>query len=245
MKVWRFLDAGRMDYEKCRALQLRLVDLKRLNSQFPDVTICVEHPPVFTVGRRAELGGLKVGVEFLQTMGVPLRFVERGGLITYHGPGQVVLYPIVDLRANGQRVIEFVEGLEEVMILALAPLGIRAERSALNRGVWVRGKKIGSLGIAVRGGITFHGLALNVNTDLEPFGWIDPCGLPGIQMTSVKELLGVEVELSVVKQGLRNALERVFGVRVESLEFVHELSGLSWEMDVFHGMQPNSQASLA
>lgn len=213
MRTWKVLDIPLMDYDKARALQLGLVEAKKAAS-IPDVVILLEHPPVFTVGRRGDLKGLKVEEGFLRARGVKLKVVERGGLITYHGPGQLVCYPVVDLQANSWRVVDFVWALEEVMIQTLGDWGIQAGRNPLNRGVWVGMEKIGSVGIAVRRGISFHGFALNVNNDLTPFSWIEPCGLKGVRVTSIGQILGAPVEMARVRGLVREAVARVFGVGV-------------------------------
>jgi lipoate-protein ligase B len=164
-----------------------------------------------------------VAEDILKAQGIDVVHVERGGDITYHGPGQVVLYPILDLRKAGLGVVDFVTLLEDLMILTAAEWGIPAGRNALNRGVWVGAQKLGSIGIAVRRGITFHGLALNVNTWLEHFGWIHPCGLQGISVTSMAQTLGKPVSTEEVRRCLLRHVEGVFGrelgaVRIEDLQ---------------------------
>jgi len=141
--------------------------------------------------------------------------VERGGDITYHGPGQLVIYPIMNLKEGRFGIVDFVGALEELMIRILADWGIRADRNSLNRGVWVGMSKIGSIGIAVRRSISFHGLALNVNTDLDPFTWIHPCGLQGVTVTSMKKILGQEIPMDEVKEKAAIHLQEVFGVGTE------------------------------
>jgi lipoate-protein ligase B len=149
-REWIHLDLGLMDYRKAWDVQLQLVTARRDGILEADAILFIEHPPVFTLGRRGSLENQKVCSSFLESKGIPIIQVERGGDITYHGPGQLVVYPIVDLRALGLRVVEFVEALEEVMIRTLMDWDIKAERNPLNRGVWVVGSKIGSIGIAVR-----------------------------------------------------------------------------------------------
>ncbi|MGD2126623.1 MAG: lipoyl(octanoyl) transferase LipB, partial [Desulfobacteraceae bacterium] len=149
----------------------------------------------------------------LESQGIPIIEVERGGDITYHGPGQLVVYPIVDLRAAGWKVIAFVEALEEVMIRTVADWGIQAERNPLNRGAWVGPSKIGSIGIAVRRSISFHGLALNVNTELEPFSWVHPCGLQGVLVTTMKQVLGRKIDMDDVRRAAYAHIQKIFGVQ--------------------------------
>ena len=224
-KKWLLLDLGLSDYKDAWDLQIRMVEARKDRILKKDVALFLEHAPVFTLGRRGGRTNLKVPEEFLASRGIPIVHVERGGDITYHGPGQLILYPIVDLRAGGLGVLPFVEGLEEVMIRTVGDWGIRAERNSLNRGVWVERSKIGSIGIAVRHSISFHGLALNVNTDLEPFTWIHPCGLQGVRLTSMKSLLGHELPMKEVREKMAYHLQEVFQVTLarSSLEEIEPL----------------------
>ncbi len=226
-KEWVCVDVPSMDYREAWELQLALVGAKRSRPSLPDVVFLLEHPPVFTLGHRGGRDHLKVSEDFLVERGIPLIHVERGGDVTYHGPGQLVGYPVVNLRANGWRVVDFVGALEEVMIRSLADWGIRSERNSRNRGVWVGTSKIGSLGIAVRRAISFHGFALNVNTWLEPFQWIDPCGLEGIQVTSMKRILGKEIPMAEARCAAARHIREGFGVELErvSVEEIYRLLG--------------------
>jgi lipoic acid synthetase len=215
-KQWLFLDLGLLDYREAWALQLRLVDARKDDVLKNDVVLFLEHPAVFTLGRRGGHTNLKVTESFLASRGIPLVHVERGGDITYHGPGQLVVYPVVHLQAMGLGVLPLVEGLEEIMIRTAADWAIKAERNPRNRGAWVGPNKIGSIGIAVRRSVSFHGLALNVNTDLEPFTWVNPCGLQGVMITSMKQVLGREVPMEDVKNAAKEHMENVFGIRLKS-----------------------------
>jgi lipoate-protein ligase B len=215
-KEWLFLDLGLLDYREAWTLQLRLVDARKDDMVKNDVVLFLEHPAVFTLGRRGGLANLKVTEAFLAARGIPVVHVERGGDITYHGPGQLVVYPVVHLRAMGLGVLPFVEGLEEIMIRTVADWGIKAGRNPRNRGAWVGPNKIGSIGIAVRRSVSFHGLALNVNTDLEPFTWVNPCGLQGVMITSIKQLLGKGIPMEDLKVAAKEHMENVFGIRLES-----------------------------
>ena len=210
------LDLGLMEYGKAWDLQIKLLEARKKDILKQDAALFLEHPPVFTLGRRGGVSNLKVPEEFLNSRNIPVVHVERGGDITYHGPGQLVIYPIVNLREAKRGVVDFVRALEELMIRTLADWGIRAERNSLNRGVWVASSKIGSIGIAVRRSISFHGLALNVNTVLDPFTWIHPCGLQGVTVTSMKKILGQEIPMAEVKKKAASHLEEVFGVGIES-----------------------------
>jgi lipoate-protein ligase B len=198
-------------------LQVRVVNARKVRVLDRDAILFVEHLPVFTLGRRGGFDNLRVPKTFLDSQGIEVIHVERGGDITYHGPGQLVVYPIMDLREARWRVVDFVHALEEIMIRTAADWGIRAERNSLNRGAWVGMSKMGSIGIAVRHSISFHGLALNVNTDLEPFGWINPCGLSGVTVTSMKEILEREIPLEDVKKAARRHMENILGMRLVPL----------------------------
>jgi lipoate-protein ligase B len=215
-KKWLLADLGLLDYREAWTMQTRLVDARKEDVLKSDVVLFLEHPAVFTLGRRGGLANLKVTEAFLASRGIPIVHVERGGDITYHGPGQLVLYPVVNLRAMGFGVLPFVEGLEEVMIRTVADWGIKAERNPRNRGAWVGSEKIGSIGIAVRRSVSFHGLALNVNTDLEPFTWVNPCGLQGVMITSMKRILEKEIPMGDMKTAAKRHMETVFGIRLES-----------------------------
>ncbi len=213
-RLWRCLDLPCMDYGHAWDLQRLLVEARKMK-RVPDVVLLLEHPPVFTLGRRGGREHLRVPEERLARQGIALYHVERGGQITYHGPGQLIGYFIVDLRANGWKVVDFVEALEEVMIRTVARWGVRAGRNPLNRGIWVESSKLGSIGLAVRRGVTFHGFALNVCTSMEPFQWIDPCGLKGVRMTSLQSHVKGTICLESVRKAAKEEIEGVFGVRLE------------------------------
>jgi lipoate-protein ligase B len=224
-KKWLLLDLGLTDYKDAWDLQLRLLEARKDRVLKKDVVLFLEHAPVFTLGRRGGRNNLKVPEDFIASRGIPIVHVERGGDITYHGPGQLVIYPIVDLKEAEWSVVDFVEALEEIMIRTVGDWGIMAERNSLNRGAWVGMSKIGSVGTAVRRSISFHGLALNVNTNLEPFTWIHPCGLQGVAVTSVKKILGQETPMVEVKEKAALHLQEVFRVGLErcSLEQIEHL----------------------
>lgn len=212
---WLYVDIPLMDYEEARALQLEIVHARMNATIDRNVVLSLEHPSVFTLGRRGERTHLKVSESFLTARGVPIVHVERGGDITYHGPGQLVVYPILYLGKEGLRVNEYVTGLEEVMIRSAGDFGIKSERDPRNRGVWVGNNKLGSIGIAIRHGISFHGFAFNVNLALEPFTWIDPCGLQEIGMTSLERELSRKVSIDKVREVVRSHMENVFRVGLE------------------------------
>ena len=142
---------------------------------------------------------------------------DRGGNITYHGPGQLVVYPIIDLNRRRLKVVDFVSGLEQAMIRTAANWGIDAGTDPANRGVWLNGDKLGSIGITVRRGVSFHGLALNVNTDMEPFGWINPCGLNQVCMTSFERHLNGPVAMSDARQCMARHLSEVLEIALTTV----------------------------
>ncbi len=179
-----------------------------------DVFIFLEHPPVFTLGMRGGSEYITAPAEKFERAAIPVVPTDRGGTITYHGPGQIVMYPIVALREAGLRVVEFVSLLEELMIRASYRLGVTAGRDSRNRGVWVGEAKLGSIGLSVKRGVTCHGLAFNVRPDLEPFSFIDPCGLNGVKMTSVSAELGTDVPVADVLPGMKSDVEDLFNVKL-------------------------------
>jgi lipoate-protein ligase B len=201
-----------MGYGEAWNLQGRLVAAKKDKTIDANVILFLEHPPVFTLGNRGGLNNLTVSESFLEKAGIPVIQVERGGDITFHGPGQLVVYPIIDLLGARLTVVDYIENLEQVMIRAAADWGINAVRHPMNRGVWVGNKKLGSVGIAIRRGIAFHGMALNVNLSLRPFGWINPCGLQDTRMTSMEQELSRKVLMNQVRQSVKYHLKAVFGV---------------------------------
>ena len=176
-----------------------------------DTILVVEHPHVYTLGRSAEASHLLWSRETLRAKGEELAETDRGGDITYHGPGQVVAYPIVDLPARGLGVRDYVFRLEEAVIETLAGFGVQAGRDPRNRGVWVGNAKICAIGIRVSRHVTLHGLALNVNTDLSFFSGIVPCGLADADVTSLAEELGAPQDMDAVRDALVAALVRWLG----------------------------------
>jgi lipoate-protein ligase B len=206
-----FCHLGRLDYRAAYKLQTALVQQRRLGELDRDLFLITEHPGVFTLGRRGGREHLLVAEDFLTSEGIGLVPIERGGDITYHGPGQLILYPIVDLRRARLTAGAYVSCLEELMLRIAGDWEVTAGRDSRNRGIWAGGKKLGSIGIAIRHGISFHGLALNVNPSLVPFSWIHPCGLAGVEMTSLAVESGREVSLPQVTANLPHHLSEVFG----------------------------------
>ncbi len=197
------LDLGRMEYARAWAIQTALAG-RRAEDTIADGLVLVEHDPVVTRGRRG------TPADDLDPV-LPVFRVERGGEATYHGPGQLVGYPILKL-PDRLEVRRLVTDLEEVLILACADFGIEASHEGPERGVWVKDRKVASLGLAVRRNVTFHGFALNVTTDLGAFLRIRPCGHAGTIMTSMEKLLGYAVDLEDVKASVIVRFQQVFGV---------------------------------
>ena len=203
---------GLKQYREIHQLQLQLVEHVRTDPDVPAIFLVVEHPPVFTLGRRGGREFLVVNEKFLTEKNIEILPIERGGVITYHSPGQLVVYPIIHLRRAKISVTRLVFQLEELMIKIAAAFQVSAGRDSRNHGVWVRGKKLGSIGIAVRHGVSYHGMALNVNPDLQPFSWIHPCGLLDVQMTSLANESGNAVSLHEVEALLPDLLTNEFNV---------------------------------
>ena len=185
-------DLGLIDYEKAWDLQHQLWS-KRVNDELPDMLLILEHPHVITLGRRGNRSHLIASPEVLETMKISVFHVERGGDVTYHGPGQMVVYPILDLKEYGYRLVRYIGQLEEVILRVLKDFGIEGKRDPLNRGVWVNGEKIASVGVAIKRWISFHGFSLNYETDLKYFELINPCGLEGKKMITMAKILGTEI----------------------------------------------------
>jgi len=212
LDAW-LLDLGRKGYREVWELQKALVD-RRAEDRIPDGLILVEHDPVATLGRRGKREDvLDPGLEVFE--------IERGGEATYHGPGQLVGYPILKL-PDRLEVKRLVTDLEELLLRTCADFGIDATREGPERGVWVGGKKIASIGLAVHRNVTFHGFAQNVSTDLPEFLKIRPCGHEGGIMTSMEKCLGHPVELEDVKASVIAHFQSVFGVTVRRVD-VNEL----------------------
>jgi len=190
-------DWGLLDYRAATERQGALVE-RVLAGTAGDTLVLVEHPPVVTIGGQGKAGDVLMPEAFLEERGVEVCRTGRGGKVTYHGPGQMVAYPIIHLR--NKDLHEYVRTLLETVMAVLAEFGLSPALKEGEPGVWVEGRKIASLGVAARRWVTYHGIALNVNTDLTPFSWIVPCGKPSEQMTSMKQELGRELDLPSVRE---------------------------------------------
>ena len=213
--IW-CVDLGRMAYGPALDLQHRLVAARQAG-HIPDVLLLVEHDPVITLGRRANPAHILVPPEALQQAGIEVRHVERGGDVTYHGPGQLVGYPILHLHERHLGVGDYMHLLERMLIAALADFGLQAGTRPEYVGVWVGRNKIAALGARVEKGVSYHGFALNVNTDLQAFGLIVPCGITDGGVTSMQRELGRVVEWQQVVGRVQAQMATHFGARLTRL----------------------------
>lgn len=213
MKSCHAIDLGVMSYHDAFALQKRDV-ARRQAGEGEDVLYFVEHPHVITLGRNATGAAVLSDDALLKARGIAVTETDRGGDATYHGPGQLVGYPILALENDRRDIRRYVSDLEEVLIRTLSDFGIDAARHDEYRGVWVGGKKIASLGVRVARWVTCHGFALNVNTDLSYFSTMHPCGIVGCRMTSMESMLGSPVSIDAVKQSVVIHFSQVFNRRL-------------------------------
>ena len=205
---------GTVPYERALNLQQELMHA-RADGRIDDVLLLLQHPPVFTIGRFRGEEDITVPPETLARERIAVFHTNRGGALTFHGPGQLVGYPILNLKEHGLGVREYIWKLEATVIELLLALGIQADRVAEYPGVWVGGNKICSIGIHVSHHITTHGFALNVSNDLRYFRYARPCGLSGEVMTSVSELLGHRVEMETIIERLLPSFSETFCLRCE------------------------------
>jgi lipoyl(octanoyl) transferase len=200
---------GRIDYTEALALQEELVAGRLAGG--PDTLLLLEHDPVYTIGRTPDQSSL-LGAAHLP---YPVVQINRGGQATYHGPGQLVGYPILDLRPRGQDIHRYLRTLEEVLIRALGEFGVDAQRREKFTGVWAGPRKIASIGVGLRRWISMHGFALNVCGDLSPFQQITPCGIAGVEMTSVEREAGRTVTVRAMADALAPVFEDLFTLPAE------------------------------
>ena len=210
---------GLVGYDEARRAQ-KALEVARSAGEIPDVALVLEHPPVYTKGRRTSADELPMGDDWYRMQGIEVTDTDRGGRVTYHGPGQLVVYPIVSLRelAKPDDVHAFVGSMERAMIAALGDWRVEARLFDGLTGVWVGSepppagdaRKIGSIGIHVNRGITTHGLAINVNNDLQPFEWVVPCGIEAVRMTSVSRELGAEQDFDAFAGNVVERLAEVY-----------------------------------
>jgi lipoyl(octanoyl) transferase len=218
-ELW-VIRAGLVGYEQAREMQAAL-EHARGAGEIPDVVLMLEHDPVYTKGRRSTPAELPMGEDWYRMQGIEIVETDRGGQLTYHGPGQLVAYPIVNLHelADPDDVHSYVHAMEEAMIAAIGEFGVEAGLIDGLTGVWVGSdpppaggaRKIGSIGIHVRRGITTHGLAINVSNDLQPFDWVVPCGIEACRMTSLTREFGSEQDVGEFAEVLARRLAAGYG----------------------------------
>ena len=200
-----------IDYEDALRLQNRLAEA-RGGEKIGDILLLLQHPPVITMGKSGRVQNV-LAPQAIQEKGIKVIFTDRGGDVTYHGPGQMVIYPILDLRLHGLSVPGYVWKLEETVIRLLDRFGIKARRIEKLRGVWVENEKVAALGVHLSRWISKHGLALNVNTNLDPFDLINPCGT-GKRATSMARILGRNLPMEEIETLIIQCFADVFGVSI-------------------------------
>jgi len=205
-------DLGLADYSESLSLQKELVG-RRLSGEISDTLLLLEHTPTITMGTSGGEDGLLVSPEIIERAGIKIIKTDRGGDVTYHGPGQLVGYPIFDLREHGKDVHVFLRNLELMVIESLSDFGVIGETIPGLTGVWVGGEKICSIGLAVRRWISYHGFALNVETDFDHWSFIHPCGLVDRKVTSLGRLLGESPGMDRVKESVVAKCGQVFGLK--------------------------------
>lgn len=221
-----WLDLGYRRYQAAFAIQEQALQA-RLAGRLSSLVIIQENPPTFTIGRAGTTANLLVPPAELAARGVEVIEASRGGDVTYHGPGQLIASPLLYLGDLGLNANQYLHRLEEVLFVVLASYGLIAKRREGYPGAWLGPAKVGAVGIGVRHGYTFHGLSLNVNLDLTPFTWINPCGVPAMPVTSMQATLGRSVSLAHVSERLREALKAVFCLNLTACS--PEALGLSWK----------------
>jgi lipoyl(octanoyl) transferase len=215
MKVLRVYRWSRpVEYTNIYALQKEIWE-QCVEGNSPDTLLICEHTPTLTAGKSAKIENLLAPVSELSQRGVSLFFIDRGGDFTYHGPGQLVAYPILNLNIHGKDVPGYIHNLEEVVIRTLSDFSISAGRDDQHVGVWVNNQKIAAIGVSIRRWVTMHGLALNVNTDMEYFSLINPCGILDKGVTSMARILSSQVSMDEVFSCLINHFGQIFNIAVK------------------------------
>ena len=211
--IW--LDLGLMPYAPAFAIQERILQA-RLGGQLGSTVILQENPPVFTIGRSGSRDNILATHDDLQQRGIDVLEVNRGGDVTYHGPGQLIVSPLLYLGDIGLNANQYLHRLEDVLIELLARYDIRTGKKEGYPGVWLKDAKIAAVGIAVKHGFTFHGFSLNVNPDLDSFNLINPCGVSRMPVTSIRQVLGKSPPMAQVKTRLKQILEESFALETRS-----------------------------
>lgn len=203
------IDLGLTDYEECYRTQREMAARRRLG-EIEDTLILAEHNSVFTVGRMGTRKNLLVDTDYLQQRGIKVLNVDRGGDITFHGPGQLLIYPIIELKDKWRDLHKYMRSLEDVAIKFLERYSLQPGRMPGLTGVWVSRKKVVSIGIGVTNWVTYHGLSVNIKPDLGFFDMIYPCGLRGVKMASLESLTGKDISMEEAKSNILSDFEKVF-----------------------------------
>ncbi|SHJ54360.1 lipoyl(octanoyl) transferase [Geosporobacter subterraneus DSM 17957] len=214
IKRMKWLDLGRIDYEASYIIQEQL-HRKRKNGEVSDIIIFQECNPVITIGTSGTEDHLLLSKKVLLEKGIDVVYCNRGGDITYHGPGQLVISPVLNIRNHGLKILQYIRLLEQSVINLLSHYEVIGKRIEGASGVWVNGKKIASVGIAIKNGITLHGIALNIRPDLSHFGFIIPCGLKDVEITSLEHLNTAKLELDQVRDDFLKEFALLFDVCIE------------------------------
>ncbi len=220
-KILNVVELGQIDYLQAWKLQKATFE-QRLNDEVEDTLYLLEHPHTYTLGKVADRNNLICSVDYLEKNNVKIYDVDRGGDITYHGPGQLVGYPIIDLKNWKQDAHEYLRGLEAVIISVCEHYGLKTNRIKGLTGVWIDNRKICAIGIKISKWVTMHGFALNVNTDLSLFNGIIPCGIRDKEVTSLKKELGKEIPMDEVKELIVKYFKEYFNY--EATKKINDLS---------------------
>jgi len=216
------MDLGTMPYEEAMKVQSRVLE-KKIKGETRDTLIMVEHLPVLTLGRLSKKNSI-IDERYFRERGIPVVNAGRGGKITFHSTGQLVLYPIVDLGARKKDISFYIDFLEKCVVRALVRFRVPAERCNGRRGVWVSGRKIAFTGIGVKRWVTYHGVSVNINNDPEAFSKMHPCGESDIKVTTAKEVLGKELDMSIVRKVFEeefiSALGSEYGAKTQPAVFI-------------------------
>jgi len=205
---------GLYDYNRAYRLQKKLL-ADRKNKKISDMLILLNHHPVLTIGRKGQISHILAGPEVIAREGIQVCVTDRGGGITYHGPGQLVGYPILDLKQHGRDIRLLIGRYEETVIRLLQLYGLQGERIPEYPGVWVKNEKVCAIGIGVSNWVTYHGFALNITPDISHFSYIIPCGIAGMGVTSMSRLLGGEIDEKKVREQLVDIFGRIFNLKME------------------------------
>jgi len=209
-----FCRLGTVDYAEAHRVQKELQS-QRIAGEIGDTVLLLEHPPVLTMGRSAKAQHILAPIEMLEARGISVHEVGRGGDVTYHGPGQLVAYPIIDLKPDRKDVRKYVSSLEETMIRTCADFDLKARRVEGLNGAWIAERKVGAVGVRISRWVTMHGLALNVSSDLSHFEWIVPCGIQDRGVTSLCAELGRALEVAEVSESLVRHFAQLYDAEIE------------------------------